>query len=226
MQTINQALATMQPVIKNQTMNNTEINSWQSMTHFTAQQANPQLVKVLAEMFTIWKTQYKTKMKEGAWDLLTAQIWAVALQDLGMTQEEYYTSYRKSLSLEWLPTTAYDFVALARKPIEQNYPDSHTAFVFACQNEAKTSDIKQAYDHVVIHETVKRLGSFALKNADDKYFNTWDKRYQTVCQEHANGADFTIPVSNQIEQKRIVADDEFVNQKIKEIKEMLGRRKS
>ena len=222
MQSINQLTAKITNNLSNQMSKSTATNSWQSMTHFTARQANPQAVKVLAEMFTIWKSQYKTKMKEGAWDLLTAQIWAVALADMNMTQDEYYVSYRKSLSLEWLPTTPYDFLMLAREEIIKQYPDSFTAFKFACENEGMTADIKKPYSHVVIYETVKRIGSFTLKQADDRFFSNWDKVYQAVIKEHEQGADFTIPQSNRVEHKHFAADDNVAQNHLQNIKAMLA----
>ena len=215
MQSINQLTAQITNNLSNQMPKSTETNSWQSMTHFTAQQANPQAVKVLAEMFTIWKSQYKTKMKEGAWDLLTAQIWAVALADMNMTQDEYYVSYRKSLSLEWLPTTPYDFLMLAREEIIKQYPESRVAYMEA---------VHRRYPHEVIYETAQRIGTWELSTKSEKEtWAMWKEIYPKVCQEHASGIDFTLPVEKRLEQVQPKpATAEQADEYLDRIKKMLG----
>lgn len=215
MQSINQLTAQITNNLSNQMPKSTETNSWQSMTHFTAQQANPQAVKVLAEMFTIWKSQYKTKMKEGAWDLLTAQIWAVALADMNMTQDEYYVSYRKSLSLEWLPTTPYDFLMLAREEIIKQYPESRVAYMEA---------VHRRYPHEVIYETAQRIGTWELSTKSEKEtWAMWKDIYPKVCQEHASGIDFTLPVEKRLEQVQPKpASADKVDEYLASIKKTLG----
>lgn len=166
---------------------------------------------MVISLFEDWTRMYGSKLQgRQNLDLRTAELWTVGLKKLGVTQKEFEKAAEESICLKWPPTCVEDFVALVR--VNTNaYPDSHTAFVFACQNEGKTADVKQAYEHVVVYETVKRLGGFALKNANNKYFDTWDKVYQTVCQEHTNGADFTLPVESRVEYSPVFADSESVD---------------
>ena len=161
-------------------------------------------------------------MKESEWGLDTVKIWTLALTEMNITPDEFAMAHKKSLSLEWLPTTPYDFLMLAREEIIKKYPDSFTAFKFACENEGMTADIKKPYSHVVIYETVKRIGSFTLKQADDRFFSNWDKVYQAVIKEHEQGADFTIPQSNRVEHKHFAADDNVDHDHLAKIKAMLA----
>ncbi len=176
----------------------------------------------IAAMFTTWKPLFKTKMKESEWGLDTVKIWTLALTEMNITPDEFAMAYKKSLSLEWPPTTPYDFLMLAREEIIKQYPDSFTAFKFACENEGMTADIKKPYSHVVIYETVKRIGSFTLKQADDRFFSNWDKVYQAAIKEHEQGADFTVPQSNRVEYKHFAADDNVANDHLAKIKAMLA----
>ena len=154
-------------------------------------------------------------MKEGAWDLLTAQIWAVALADMNMTQDEYYVSYRKSLSLEWLPTTPYDFLMLAREEIIKQYPESRVAYMEA---------VHRRYPHEVIYETTQRIGTWELSTKSEKEtWAMWKEIYPKVCQEHASGIDFTLPVEKRLEQVQPKpATAEQADEYLDKIKKMLG----
>ena len=166
---------------------------------------------------------YGAKLKDRKnLDLRTAELWTVVLKKQNVTLKEFTKAHEESICLEWPPTSADDFIKLVRKPIVSNYPDSHAAFTFACQNEGKTAYIKAAYEHVVIYKTVRRIGSYALKNADDKYFSNWDKAYQAVCQEHTHGADFTIPKTHRLEAVKQVASDEVVSDVFAKAKAMLA----
>lgn len=156
-------------------------------------------------------------------DLRTAELWTVGLKKLNVTLSEFLVASELAICQAWPPTCVEDFVALARKEKSQPYPDSYAAFVFACQNEGKTADIKAAYSHIVIYEAVKRIGSHVLKHADDKIFGQWDKVYQQVCQEHASGSEFTLPVASRIEHvPPTPATAEQVNEYLDKIKKMLG----
>lgn len=172
----------------------------------------------IGQMFTQWKLWFKNKLKPSEWEADTVILWANYLTMKKITKHEFDLAKSLSVDLDFPPNNAKEFLALVRKPIEQNYPNIRQAYMNSANGE---------YPHAVIYETAKRVGFWELKTKSENItWKAWQEIYPKVCQEHANGADFTIPVSNQIEQKRIVADDEFVNQKIKEIKEMLGRRKS
>lgn len=187
-----------------------------------SEQFNQSLQMVIC-LFEDWKRMYGAKLKDRQnLDLRTAELWTVVLKKQKVTLKEFTKAHEESICLEWPPTSADDFIKLARKPIASNYPDSHTAFTFACQNEGKTADIKAAYEHVVIYETVRRMGSYALKNASSSDFKTWDKVYQVVCQEHSNGAVFTIPESRRLETVKQSASDDVVNDVLAKAKAMLA----
>ena len=173
-------------------------------------------------MFIGWKRLFGSKMNDDDWQQDTLQVWFIALNDLGMNQDEFNLAKRKSLGLQWACTAPADFLALARQEAKSKYPDSFTAFKFACENKGRTADIKKPYSHVVVYETVKRLGSHALKHADSKYFGIWDKTYTQVIIEFEQGANFTIPESNRIEQKHIPADDNVAQNHLQNIKAMLA----
>lgn len=176
----------------------------------------------IASMFVGWKRLFGKKMRDNDWQDDTVTVWYIALNDLGMSQDEFALAKRKSLGLQWACTAPADFLALARQDAKSKYPDSFTAFKFACENEGMTADIKKPYSHVVIYETVKRIGSFTLKQADDRFFSNWDKAYQAVIKEHEQGADFTIPESHRIEQKHIPADEKVADDHLAKIKAMLA----
>ena len=223
MQTINQLTA---QITNNQlaTLTNSEPKQMQSTetVDMQSEQFNQSLQMVIC-LFEDWKRMYGAKLKDRQnLDLRTAELWTVVLKKQKVTLKEFTKAHEESICLEWPPTSADDFIKLARTLIASNYPDSYTAFTFACQNEGKTADIKAAYEHVVIYETVRRIGSYALKNADDKYFSTWDKVYQAVIAEHEQGADFTIPQSNRVEHKHFAADDNVAKDHLAKIKAMLA----
>ncbi len=176
----------------------------------------------ISSLFLGWKKLFAKKMNDDDWKADPVTVWYIALNDLGMNQDEFTLAKRKSLGLQWACTAPADFLALARQDAKSKYPDSFTAFKFACENEGMTADIKKPYSHVVIYETVKRIGSFTLKQADDRFFSNWDKAYQAVIKEHEQGADFTIPQSNRVEHKHFAADDKIANDHLAKIKSMLA----
>lgn len=170
----------------------TTTTPWQSMSDTMAQQANPQLVKTLLEMFTMWKLQFKTKMTQGAWDLQTAQLWAIALADLEITEAMFATAYRKCLTLKWMPTTPADFAELAFA--NEIYPDCRQAYLDATGSR---------YSHEVVYETANRVGFYEIRTkSENEIFGVWSKTYTKVCAEHAKGARFSLPQAQQIEQKQ------------------------
>lgn len=173
------------------------------------------MVKLIVEMFTVWKTQYKSKMKEESWGLITAQTWALALQDLGITQDEFYTSYCQSLSLEWVPTTPYDFLKLSRHSNSNKYTDMREAYMNAAN---------QKYPHVVIYETARRLGFWELKTqAESQSWKTWQEIYPKVCDEHSSGVRFSLPKAQRVGFSHASATPEFVDKKLEEIREILDK---
>ena len=187
----------------------------------TSEQFNQSLQMVI-DLFEDWTRMFGSKLQgRQNLDLRTAELWTVGLKKLNVTLTEFLKAKEESICMKWPPTCVEDFVALVRSNTSA-YPDSFTAFKFACENEGRTADIKKPYDHAVIYETVKRIGSFSLKQADDKFFDTWDKTYQSVIKEHEQGADFTIPQSNRVEHKHFAADDKTASGHLAKIKAMLA----
>ena len=192
----------------------TEPNLWQSLMHITAQQANPAMVAILLEMFTIWKKHFKNKMPQGDWDLATAQLWAVTLTDLGFDEVQFGVCYRQSLTESWPPTTAADFAELATK--NQHYPDCRAAYLAAAQGN---------YLHAVCYETASRVGFYEIRmGGEDKIFPIWKKCYADVCREHSLGASFTVPTTHQLEHQHIAASKNFALSMLAKIKQSLGVR--
>lgn len=149
----------------------------------------------------MWKLQFKTKMMQGAWDLQTAQLWAVALADLEMTEAMFATAYRKCLTLKWMPTTPADFAELAFA--NEIYPDCRQAYLDATESR---------YSHEVVYETANRVGFYEIRTkSENEIFGVWSKTYAKVCAEHAKGARFSLPKAQQIEQKHIPASKDFVD---------------
>ena len=71
---------------------------------------------------------YGAKLKDRQnLDLRTAELWTVVLKKQNVTLKEFTKAHEESICLEWPPTSADDFIKLARKLIASNYPDSHTA---------------------------------------------------------------------------------------------------
>lgn len=135
-------------------------------------------------------------MKEGAWDLLTAQIWASALTDLGMTKNEFYVCLRKSLSLEWLPTIPYDFYALADS--SYHFPDVRYAYEWAVEAAGKIGE--KNFPHIAIYETYSRIGSYALTSESEAtLWKKFQSVYNKVCNEIKQGAVFQLPSEPQLE---------------------------
>lgn len=151
-------------------------------------------------------------MKAGAWDLTTAQIWAVALNDLGMTFDMFGSAFRKSLTLEWMPSTPKDFYNLA---VLGDYPDIRWAYMQACDGK---------YQHQVIYETACRVGFYELRNLSEQgTYGTWCERYMQVCQEHRRGARFALPTSRQVEHKITPADKNTAQKYLDQILMNMGK---
>lgn len=131
-----------------------------------------------------------------------------------MTQDEFYHSYRKSLSLEWLPTTPFDFLQLARQGKCNQYPEMRQAYIDAANEK---------YTHAVVYETAKRVGFYEMRtHAENQTWPSWQKTYSQVCDEHRSGADFTLPKSQRLEQKPDVASPDVANEYLSKMAEILG----
>ena len=78
---------------------------------------------------------------------------------------------------------------------EQDYPNSRHAYLDAAQ---------QKYVHAVVYETARRVGFSDMRDkAETITYPSWQQIYLKVCQEHSNGATFTLPQSRQIAHKHI-----------------------
>lgn len=97
-----------------------------------------------------------------------------------MTNDEFEIAFINSLKEHWSPTSPADFLALARKPTADNYPDSDSAYIEAANGN---------YLHAVCHETAMRIGIFELRT-QDSYITSkqWQRIYKDVCIEHSKNA--------------------------------------
>lgn len=134
---------------------------------------------------------FRSKMKDEDWDTDTVIVWHIALNDLGITANEFASAKRKSLGLQWPPTAPADFLALGRTATASSYPDMRQEYLAAAQGQ---------YKHEVTLETAKRVGTWELKTQPESVsYKSWQKHYPQVCEEHSQGADFKVPQSHQVE---------------------------
>jgi|26BtaG_2_1085354.scaffolds.fasta_scaffold14113_2 hypothetical protein len=163
-------------------------------------------------------------MKDEDWGTDTVIVWHIALNDLGMTQQEFSAAKRKSLSLSWPPTAPADFLALGRIAGQSEYPDNQEAFDIACRNCGMRGQVERDWVHGTIYETATRIGWGKLANADYGFMKYFSKVYQQVVSEHKNGATFVVPESHQVEYSHnpVTADspkaaeiDNFLSQFVK-----------
>ena len=130
-------------------------------------------------------------MKDEDWDLDTVTVWHIALNDLGITADEFHSAKRKSLGLQWPPTAPADFLALGRTDTASSYPDMRQEYLAAAQGQ---------YKHEVTFETANRVGTWELKTQPESVsYKSWQKHYPEVCKEHSQGADFKVPETHQVE---------------------------
>lgn len=152
----------------------------------------------IASLFKGWKRLFVKKMNDDDWQADTVTVWYIALNDLGMTQSEFEISKRKSLGMQWACTAPADFLALARGDALTEYPASEQAFRLACEAVGTDAKYRKPFPHVVINETVNRIGEYTLKTANSGYFKAWNTVYSKVVFEHSQGAVFEIPESHQL----------------------------
>ena len=203
----------------------------QLLSSITAAAASKELTAMMLDIFGLWKRGFQSKMKHGNYDLLAAQVWAVALQQANITEHEIGLAYAESIktSRKWLPSDAGEFLALARNQGGAAYPAAYDAFVMACQNEGKTKDMRQPYPHIVMDVTIGRLGCFTVKTADNRFYPTWEKMYNQVIAEFEAGLIKPLPPSQQLENhagdKTPPASPVVADKYILQIKKMLGNTK-
>lgn len=137
-------------------------------------------------------------MKDEDWDLDTVTVWHIALNDLGITADEFHAAKRKSLGLQWPPTAPADFLALGRTEVSSPYPTANDAFTIACQNCGMKGDIERDWKHAVVYETANRIGWGKLASATDYFFKTFKQVYEQVVSEHKAGKTFVIPQSHRL----------------------------
>lgn len=143
-------------------------------------------------MFEDWKKIYGAKLQDRQeLDVRTTELWAIALQQLKITPKEFNLCMSKSISLQWPPTAPADFLALGRTETTSPYPEIKDAYNRAANNKFKK--------HEVIYETARRVGFWNLKTQSEHVsYKAWQEHYPTVCNEHSEGARFTVPVSHQV----------------------------
>ena len=225
MQTINQLAKTLP---QQQPPSNGKMQTGQLLSSITAAAASKELTAMMLDIFGLWKRGFQSKMKHGNYDLLAAQVWAVALQQANVTEHEIGAAYAESIktSRKGLPSDAGEFLALARNTHGAAYPAAYDAFVMACQNEGKTKDMRQPYPHIVLDFTVMRLGCFTVKTADNRFYPTFEKVYNQVIAEYEAGLIEPLPPSQQLENhagdKSPPAQPAVANNYILQIKKMLG----
>ena len=137
-------------------------------------------------------------MKDEDWDLDTVTVWHIALNDLGITADEFHSAKRKSLGLQWPPTAPADFLALGRTETSSPYPTANDAFTTACQNCGMKGDIERDWKHEVVYETANRIGWGKLASATEYFFKTFKQVYEQVVSEHKAGKTFVVPKSHRL----------------------------
>ena len=176
----------------------------------------------IASLFAGWKKIFARKMNDDDWQGDTVQVWYIALNDMGMTLDQFNLAKRKSLTLKWPCTAPADFVELAHSELANQFPDMRQAYIEAAHGR---------YPHAAIYETANRVGMWELRNhAESVTWPMWKQVYPKVCQEMIDGATFTMPVSQQIEVKagpektpeQKVADQAKIDEYFEKIKALLA----
>lgn len=163
-------------------------------------QPSAQLIDDITVMFVDWKFFFRNRMKTDGeyvedWGQHVINMWASYLTAERITEDEFFTAKRISLKNgsagEFPPDNPQEFLDLVRPRPSQTatYPDVRIAYLSA------TSPDYNAYDHpIVVHETVRRCGEYALKNSPEyQTYPMWQQAYKRVCEEHAQGKVFRYP---------------------------------
>ncbi len=152
-------------------------------------QPSNQLIEAIRILFQQWKAWFKNKMKtrddDFDWSFDMVLVWARYLTKKEITQSEFAAASERSFDEDWMPNNAKEFLALARQPISQNYPDMRQAYMAAANEN---------YSHQVIFETARRVGFWEIKSQSESVsYKLWQQHYPQVCQEHAQGIEFALP---------------------------------
>lgn len=151
---------------------------------------------LIIDLFEQWAGLYGKKLQgRQNLSLQTAETWAVALKLMNVSKHEFDVAHAKSLCMEWPPTAAYDFLALARKSAPSIYPDARKAYEHAVDYSGRLFDDREDWRHVVIYETAYRIGFTKLATQSEKStWYAWQQLYPQICSDHESGADFKLPL--------------------------------
>lgn len=146
---------------------------------------------MVIDLFEVWAGNFGAKLQgRQKLDIKTAETWAVALKLLNASKNEFEQALAISLCLEWPPTAAYDFLALARPDLSKSYQDATAAYRDAANG---------TYKHEVVYETARRVGFWELKTKPESVtLKSWLGHYSDVCKEHAQGSQFALPEAQQV----------------------------
>lgn len=187
-------------------------------THQHTQEASERSINLVIDLFEDWLRMYGSKLRERqTLDLRTAELWTLAIKNSGISLKEFYSAAEKSLSLEWPPTAAQDFIKLVKGDIASKYPNIEQAYKQATQGK---------YKHEVIFETAKRVGEWELKTQPEYIsYKAWQQHYPIVCEEHSRGANFKVPESHQVEYSHAPVEvgseaDKRISEKLAELRRM------
>ena len=133
-------------------------------------------VNSVARLFSEWTQVFTTKIKEEQYGMRTVELWAIALQQLEITEDEFKFALVLSIKEKWPPSTPADFLELVRSKKGSDYPDSYVAYKAAANDN---------YLHVVCYETAKRFGFYEIASQSEYIgFKIWQQIYKRVCYEH------------------------------------------
>lgn len=151
---------------------------------------------MIIDLFEQWAGLYGKKLQgRQNLSLQTAETWAVALKLMNVSKNEFDLAHAKSLCMEWPPTAAYDFLALARNDQQSEYPDMRKAYEHAVDYAGRLFDDRSDWGHVATYETARRIGFTKLATTFEKsIWYEWQQVYPQVCNEHKAGAEFVLPI--------------------------------
>lgn len=156
------------------------------------------VVKLFFDMKLWFKNRMTTDGLEYSYD--EACLWATYLFNKGITQRDFILA--KNRLLETAKKDSYpinnpqEFLNLIK---ESEFLTPREAFIVA------TSDDYNPYNyHVVIYETIRRIGEYFLKNDNERYtYPIFRDTYTQVCDEFKQGVVFSYPPNIDIEKVSI-----------------------
>lgn len=170
----------------------------------------------------VYKTQDEIKAETGL-SRKEQETGRKVLRELGLITETYKRTEHKLYFLfhpeafdEWFENEAMPESDIREcKKVALPMPESRVAYMEA---------VHRRYPHEVIYETAQRIGTWELSTKSEKEtWAMWKEIYPKVCQEHASGIDFTLPVEKRLEQVQPKpATAEQADEYLDRIKKMLG----